>query len=182
MGDASKWTAVQFPRELAEEMEIFAQSDQGKKMGFTNKSQVAATAVRNFLHNPNPEQEISKIMVEKLGEAMDSFVGKLFEETQKNMKNKTIPLESKFPSKKGLQGISATKSQMKIKDSKLKKSVIVNIKNNKLYCSQDKTNECQHIVYACSNPGFLTSMIQQNIEIPGIEELSKVIKNYKNKN
>ncbi len=180
MGDASKWIAIQFPRDLAEEMENFARSEQGKKMGFTNKSQVAASAVRNFLKNPNPEQEMSKIMKDQLGKSMNEFIGKLFEETQKNLKNTKIPLESKFPLEDGLQSISATTSQMKIKDSKLKKNVIINIKNNKLYCSQDKTNECQHIVYACSNPGFLTSMIQQNIEIPGMKELSKVIEDYKN--
>lgn len=46
---ASQWKPIQLPKELVDDLETFANSKTAKSMGFTNKSQFAAYAVRAAL-------------------------------------------------------------------------------------------------------------------------------------
>jgi len=46
---ASKWKPIQLPKELVNDLETFANSKTAKSMGFTNKSQFAAFAIRKIL-------------------------------------------------------------------------------------------------------------------------------------
>ena len=43
------WRPVQLPKELVRDLETFADSGISKALGFTNKSQLAAFAIREFL-------------------------------------------------------------------------------------------------------------------------------------
>ena len=45
----SQWKPIQLPKELVDDLETFANSKTAKSMGFTNKSQFAAYAVRAAL-------------------------------------------------------------------------------------------------------------------------------------
>lgn len=47
----SKWKPIMLPAELLTELERFSETNVSKKLGFTNKSQLAAFAVREFLRN-----------------------------------------------------------------------------------------------------------------------------------
>ena len=47
--DKAKWKSIMLPKELIEQLEVFSQSNVSKNLGFTNKSQLAAYAVRDFL-------------------------------------------------------------------------------------------------------------------------------------
>ena len=49
------WVAVQIPREILDECEIFANSPLGKKLGFTRKAQVVNSACREFLDKYSKE-------------------------------------------------------------------------------------------------------------------------------
>jgi len=46
----SKWKPIQLPKELADDLEVFANSKAAKSMGFTNKSQFTAYAIRTALN------------------------------------------------------------------------------------------------------------------------------------
>ena len=48
---APQWKPVQLPKQLVDDLETFANSKTAKSMGFTNKSQFAAYAVRAALDN-----------------------------------------------------------------------------------------------------------------------------------
>lgn len=45
----SNWCPVQLPKELVRDLEVFADSGVSRALGFTNKSQLAAFAIRGFL-------------------------------------------------------------------------------------------------------------------------------------
>ena len=45
------WLPIQFPKELVRDLETFADSGVSRALGFTNKSQIAAFAIREFLAN-----------------------------------------------------------------------------------------------------------------------------------
>ena len=47
----SNWQPVQLPKELVRDLETFADSGASRALGFTNKSQIAAFAIREFLAN-----------------------------------------------------------------------------------------------------------------------------------
>lgn len=47
--DKTKWSAIMLPKELVQKLEIFSDTNFSKSMGFTNKSQLAASAIRYFL-------------------------------------------------------------------------------------------------------------------------------------
>lgn len=49
--DKTKWKSIMLPKQLNEQLETFSESDLAKNLGFTNKSQIAANAVREFLRN-----------------------------------------------------------------------------------------------------------------------------------
>lgn len=44
------WRPIQIPSELFRDLETFAKSGVSRALGFTNKSQLAAFAIRDFLH------------------------------------------------------------------------------------------------------------------------------------
>ena len=46
---AQRWKPIQLPKELVDDLEAFANSKTAKSLGFTNKSQFAAYAVRAAL-------------------------------------------------------------------------------------------------------------------------------------
>lgn len=46
-----KWMPIQLPKELVENLEVFVNSGTSRGLGFTNKSQIAANAIREFLRN-----------------------------------------------------------------------------------------------------------------------------------
>lgn len=48
---ATNWRPIMLPSELLNELEQFSETNVSKKLGFTNKSQLAAFAVREFLRN-----------------------------------------------------------------------------------------------------------------------------------
>jgi len=43
------WDTIKLPRDMVKHMEDMANSRYGKELGFTSKSQIAVTAVREFL-------------------------------------------------------------------------------------------------------------------------------------
>jgi len=45
----TNWQPVQIPKELFKDLEIFAESGISRSLGFTNKSQLVAFAIRDFL-------------------------------------------------------------------------------------------------------------------------------------
>jgi len=47
---APRWKPIQLPKELVDDLETFANSKTAKSMGFTNKSQFAAFAIRKILN------------------------------------------------------------------------------------------------------------------------------------
>ena len=49
MQKETAWSAVQIPKQILEECEVFANSDMGRRLGFTKKSQVANAAIREYL-------------------------------------------------------------------------------------------------------------------------------------
>lgn len=46
---STNWKPVQLPKELVRDLETFADSGVSRALGFTNKSQLAAFAIRDFL-------------------------------------------------------------------------------------------------------------------------------------
>jgi hypothetical protein len=47
----SNWRPIQIPSELVRDLETFAESGISRALGFTNKSQLAAFAIRDFLRH-----------------------------------------------------------------------------------------------------------------------------------
>ncbi|QLH06659.1 ribbon-helix-helix domain-containing protein [Nitrosopumilus ureiphilus] len=47
--DKTKWKSIMLPKELIDQLEKFSESNVSRNLGFTNKSQMAAYAVRDFL-------------------------------------------------------------------------------------------------------------------------------------
>jgi len=47
---AQRWKPIQLPKELVDDLEAFANSKTAKSLGFTNKSQFAAFAIRKILN------------------------------------------------------------------------------------------------------------------------------------
>ncbi|HWP78976.1 MAG TPA: hypothetical protein VNL34_04940 [Candidatus Nitrosotenuis sp.] len=47
---STNWRPIQLPAELVRDLEVFAESGISRALGFTNKSQLAAFALRDFLH------------------------------------------------------------------------------------------------------------------------------------
>lgn len=45
----SNWRPIQLPAELVRDLEVFAESGVSRALGFTNKSQLTAFAIRDFL-------------------------------------------------------------------------------------------------------------------------------------
>lgn len=49
--DKTKWKSIMLPRQLEEQLDTFSKSELANSLGFTNKSQIAAVAIRDFLRN-----------------------------------------------------------------------------------------------------------------------------------
>ena len=49
--DKEKWKSIMLPRSIVEALEVFANSGISKGLGFTNKSQLASYAIREFLYH-----------------------------------------------------------------------------------------------------------------------------------
>ena len=49
--DKTKWKSIMLPRQLEEMLDTFSKSELANSLGFTNKSQIAAVAIRDFLRN-----------------------------------------------------------------------------------------------------------------------------------
>lgn len=49
MLNKTKWKTIMLPKELVNDLETFANAGLARSLGFTNKSQLAAFAIRDFL-------------------------------------------------------------------------------------------------------------------------------------
>ncbi len=49
--DKTKWKSIMLPRQLEEMLDTFSKSELANSLGFTNKSQIAAVSIREFLRN-----------------------------------------------------------------------------------------------------------------------------------
>lgn len=84
--DKTKWKSIMLPKDLIDSLELFAQSDTSRNLGFTNKSQLAASAVREFLRNYSThmanldylemKDDLVKIMDYRLGSVVEVKIDK----------------------------------------------------------------------------------------------------------
>ena len=51
--DKEKWKSMMLPRSVVEQLEVFAKSKLANSLGYTNKSQIAALAIRDYLRKTN---------------------------------------------------------------------------------------------------------------------------------
>jgi len=51
--DKEKWKSMMLPRSVVEQLEIFAESKLSISLGYTNKSQIAALAIKDYLRKTN---------------------------------------------------------------------------------------------------------------------------------
>lgn len=77
--DKTKWKSIMLPKQLDELLETFSKSELANSLGFTNKSQIAAVAIRDFLRNYTMYFTFLDFldMNEKMVKLMDYNVGKV---------------------------------------------------------------------------------------------------------
>jgi len=101
----------------------------------------------------------------------------------KEIFDRDLPIDQNFKKSEGMIGIEATENYMKIKDDKLSKLVMVKIKDDKLWCSYDKSDICKHTEYAVlKNIGFMFNLLKKEIKMPSEEFMKKKLEEIINQN
>ncbi|MCH7967389.1 MAG: hypothetical protein IIB02_08280 [Thaumarchaeota archaeon] len=200
------WSSVSLPKDLMSELDIFLDTEKAKKIGVNSRSQAISHILRQFVKNTSTFEtgsnfENSKEKLDEMEKEMKDWQKKSTEAQKmmatmiltmtrnkkeflpKEIFDRDLPIEQNFKKSEGIIGIEATENYMKIKDDKLSKPVMVEIKDRKLWCSYDKSNICKHIEYALlKNIGFLFNILKKEIEMPGEELMKKKLEEIINQN
>ena len=131
------WITTSVPADLSDRIENFVNSKEGKKLGFTSKTQFIAHAIRAQLDELGGN---SKIQQTKLENKLDIIM----EEISK------IKTSGTYAPK--IEKISIDYDRVILKDNTKNRIAEIVIQKDKLFCQLCDENDCTHVGFALSLP------------------------------
>ena len=145
------WTTTSVPTDLAERIESFVNSKEGKKLGYTSKTGFIADALREKLDELTGESKKQQTKLEdKMNEMNNEIITiqkMLIEKLENNITKKTKSFKSSH-----FQVISKENDHFILKDNIKNKIADVAIQKGELFCQLCEENNCVHVGFVFSLP------------------------------